>query len=1660
MKKKKLLSLILIWMLMIMLILPAQSPLYAAGTTTLDVSDTMNMPDNVTFSNGVFTIDSAAVPIITVTGTTNENIISVANGVAGLTLILNGASITSLPGGRSAIEMEANTNITIQLANGTTNTLAANNANNVAGLSVPTTATVTINGSGSLAATGGRWGAGIGSGSGTPCGTININDGIVTAIGGQYGAGIGSGNVGAGGTINISGGIITATGGQNGAGIGAGRAGTGGTVNISAGTVTATGGQGDAGIGGGTFSANGIVNITGNPIIMAASDGNKPAIYAASGNGNVINATLNSAISTSPTYLKCNDNTLTLPGNYKNFAFSAAADSAVSVYSDPIYTTLLGMIMTNPAGLTSIPTIDLSTNAAGTTPVLINIATIAVRKNGSAWTTDTPAIQLSTSNTELQDVISATASNGVYTFTGIAPATTYYVWDTTSTAQYTNQSVTLTSSNAVLNYYTVQFAAANAGTATGSTISATYNASPISSGADVLSGKQLVITTAGQGASSYTYAWSGAGTSGQTTAALTIAALSAAVNATCTVTGAPASTTINLGDNSGTNLPIGVTYDSADHLFTIGAGAGGSEITITGTTNTNKVSVNGVAVNITLSNADIQIPSTDPNNAFTLSNGANVMLTLTGNNTLKGNANGYGGLGVPNGQAITIQGTGTLNAEADSNAAGIGGYYQNYQCGTVNIISGTVNAIGGSGGGAGIGGTNGGNGGIINISGGMVTATGLDGAGIGGGRGGDGGNVNIFGGTVIASGILWSSGIGGGLGGDAGTISIIGGVVMAIGGNYGGAGIGSGLNGGGGDITIGSTPVIIAASTSSNPAINVESGNGSVINAKLDAAISTEAVTYLKCNGNVLPLPANYLNFAFSAAADSPISAYSNSGCTVLLGNIVTKPAGSPSIPIVDLSINPANTASVRLHTATITVNKDGVAWASNPSEIQLSESNTVLQGAVTGTCSNGVYSFRAVDAIKIYYVWDTTNNKYTGQSVTSGSPDTSVDYYTVTLSSTAGITSISGSGTYLSGSDVPISAVVGSGYNWSKWVLNANGNLVSSANAYTITGISSAQSYKAVAAVDNSPRISTASLPDGTVGTAYSQALAAVFAGPPPTWSISAGALPAGLTLNTGTGAISGTPTTTGTNTFTVQAANINGIGSKTYTVVITAPATYRLTITAGSGGTASTGGTYVGGASIGITATPNSSYSFSGWTSSNGGSFANASSANTTFTMPANNTTVTASFSHNGGGGGSRDEDSAPVSVKPAVLPVHVPIIVDNKEYYIGSVAVNNNTATITVDQSEFDKQLANAKHSVVVPVTSDANAIVAQLVVKNVQDMNDKGVPLMVQTGNVSYNIPAASIDTKSVLSALEAADPSLAPVSIRINTNMEQSVQAFVNSAVLSAESKVVVPPVQFEVTAAYKDKVYRVEYFDRFVSRSVAITPEQARQITTAVVVNPDGTMRHVPTFVYQKEGKWYAQINSLTNSTYVLIFNQTSFTDTAGKWYQGAAEEMGSRKVINGVGSNCFAGDRDITRAEFAAMIVRALGLPASGNAEFEDVPSKAWYSEAVATASRYGIISGIGDYKFAPDAKITREEAMQMIYNASKRTPYEAVSGTDRTGYFSDYGTQAAWAAHAVDFNINNGFIQGFNRQINPKANLTRAEATTVVLRLLQKSGLVDVRT
>ncbi len=440
--------------------------------------------------------------------------------------------------------------------------------------------------------------------------------------------------------------------------------------------------------------------------------------------------------------------------------------------------------------------------------------------------------------------------------------------------------------------------------------------------------------------------------------------------------------------------------------------------------------------------------------------------------------------------------------------------------------------------------------------------------------------------------------------------------------------------------------------------------------------------------------------------------------------------------------------------------------------------------------------------------------------------------------------------------------------------------------------------------------------------------------------------------------------------------------------------------------------------------------------------------------------NVTVTSSVSGGGSGGSSTPS-------KPAG-PTGVIVIVDGKKELIGnrteSTSNGETKADVAVNPEEFYKKLDEAKNGseVIVPVPN-AETVVATLNAQMVKDMEKKNVTLEVAADGIRYQIPAEEIKAALLPGTLGKNVP-LSDIEVKVTIATPSKADAARVVAAANGQGyEVTFPPVEFRITASNGGKSTEIKNFESFVSRIIAL-PEgvDGSKYTTAITPNQDGSMRHVPTEIFKEtDGRWYAKINSLTNSIYTLIYNQATFQDARGKWYEKIVEEATSRTIIMGRPSGKFEGEAQITRAEFATIIVRILGLEPVAVKQFKDLPANYWGAGYIGTAYSYGIIKGKTETRFDPEAPITRQEAMAMLTRAASLTPHDpkSMSEAAAAAEFTDFTTISPWAKSAAIFNIANNFIVGSNGKIRPQDTISRAESATVAVRLMRYAFLFDVR-
>lgn len=172
------------------------------------------------------------------------------------------------------------------------------------------------------------------------------------------------------------------------------------------------------------------------------------------------------------------------------------------------------------------------------------------------------------------------------------------------------------------------------------------------------------------------------------------------------------------------------------------------------------------------------------------------------------------------------------------------------------------------------------------------------------------------------------------------------------------------------------------------------------------------------------------------------------------------------------------------------------------------------------------------------------------------------------------------------------------------------------------------------------------------------------------------------------------------------------------------------------------------------------------------------------------------------------------------------------------------------------------------------------------------------------------------------------------------------------------------------------------------------------------------------------------------------------FTDLDdAEWAAEAIITLAEQGVINGAAPNMFYPNQSVTRAEFVKMIVLALKLDVKNpTADFEDVPSDAWYYPSVTVAYKMGIIKGVSDGLFFPDNTITRQDMAVICLRAVRlKTLKETLSleGAD----FADSNEIDGYAKDAVKALKNLGIINGISDDIfAPKDLVTRAQAAKVI--------------
>ena len=186
-----------------------------------------------------------------------------------------------------------------------------------------------------------------------------------------------------------------------------------------------------------------------------------------------------------------------------------------------------------------------------------------------------------------------------------------------------------------------------------------------------------------------------------------------------------------------------------------------------------------------------------------------------------------------------------------------------------------------------------------------------------------------------------------------------------------------------------------------------------------------------------------------------------------------------------------------------------------------------------------------------------------------------------------------------------------------------------------------------------------------------------------------------------------------------------------------------------------------------------------------------------------------------------------------------------------------------------------------------------------------------------------------------------------------------------------------------------------------------------------------------------------------TPGTVLPPVESNRFYDVAGHWAENEISQAFEKGLINGVSENEFEPERSITRAEFAAISIRALNVPVKEpSVGFNDVSKDDWYSGIVQAAVNAGLMKGYEDGSFRPDAVISRQEAAMVMSILMDKLLIDSENVIN----FNDETNIASWAKDAVSKVAGAGIFKGDEQgRFNPTSPLTRAETAAIMVRIVK---------
>ena len=481
------------------------------------------------------------------------------------------------------------------------------------------------------------------------------------------------------------------------------------------------------------------------------------------------------------------------------------------------------------------------------------------------------------------------------------------------------------------------------------------------------------------------------------------------------------------------------------------------------------------------------------------------------------------------------------------------------------------------------------------------------------------------------------------------------------------------------------------------------------------------------------------------------------------------------------------------------------------------------------------------------------------------------------------------------------------------------------------------------------------------------------------------------------------------------------------TYTISVQAPPeppakTFRVTVQE-SYASNSGAGLYPKDELVRISAGSRSGYVFAGWTAS-GVTLENPSQADTSFRMPDHDVSVTARWSvytppssggSNGGsnGGNSNGNSGGSSNSSPSYTPPQ--------------------TAT---QQAVSSIQSARPGSTVNMNLPA-GKAVVEAGVLKN---LAGRQVTLNVQTGDIIWTIQGMDVPSGTSLNKLDLS------VDTKATAVPDQVVRSVAGTSRTAQFSLAHNGAFGFNAQLSMKTEKRNIGLWANLYYYNPA---SRALEFQHASQVDSAGRM----SFPFQHASDYVVIFDKTKHKTAPSIAWSNPFRDVAqGAWYYDSVAYVHQNGLFSGTSAASFSPNAVTTRGQIVSILYNLAGSPTvrSGNT-FRDVPSSAYYANAVEWAAAMGLTSGTGSGLFLPDAPVTREQLAVFLSQYAKQHGVE-LAGSSSLQRFSDYRSASNYAQQPLAWAVSQGLLSGFeDGSLRPRSPATRAQTASILRQLCE---------